>query len=319
MNQNIAPRSFFQHKRVWVVFVVTIILALYVSKQIINADKLEFIKSFSSTNAQLFMDSFKLPIGIIAAGLSVLLLLATQHRSEQTAEQIKLTNQANRNLLIQNTQKNYYDSIADFEKYIDSNFHSDVIKIKNKRQLYKLFFPNNSHEKVEPYITAGIYKQEVKFFTTKFDRNVAYVLSSEEYETPKQKFEVLINHFILNIEDRYSVHLNVNVLKEGAQAKNELAKITKAVRELLTFCLKYTQSNEIVTIEGSYIFSLQSWADFRTYINENHNKNIEDFTVIEGGPNGFNGEIQLLNGEDRTKIEENIELEKNTAMKLVFE
>ena len=107
MSQNLAPRSFFQHKRVWVVFIVTFTLAFCISRQIIVADNLQYAENFGEESAQLFMDSFKLPIRIVAAGLSVLLLFATQHRSEQTAEQIKLTNQANENSLSQNTLRNY--------------------------------------------------------------------------------------------------------------------------------------------------------------------------------------------------------------------
>jgi hypothetical protein len=299
MNQNIAPRSFFQHKRVWIVFVVTIILALYVSKQIINADKLEFIKSFSSTNAQLFMDSFKLPIGIIAAGLSVLLLLATQHRSEQTAEQIKLTNQANRNSLAQNTLKNYYDSIADFEKYIDKNFHSDVINIKNKRQLYNLFFPNNSYKNVKPYVDEGVYIQLVRVFIKDFETNVSYILGSDDEETPKAKFQALINRFILIIRNRYGIHLTDDVFKEKTQAEQEFAKVTKEVRELLTYCLSYTPSNGIVVVTNSYIFSLQTWADFKIYINKNHKEGIKDFTVKSNELDGFGGEVKLEDNEER--------------------
>ena len=152
--------------------IFTLGLALYVSNQIIDADNLKIAENFGATNAQLFMDSFKLPIGIIAAGLSILLLLATQHRSEQTAEQIRLTNEANANSLTQNTLKNYYESISDFEKYIDTNFHSDLIKIKNKRQLYKLFFPDNSHEHVIPYTTVDIFKSNVSSFIKLSEENI---------------------------------------------------------------------------------------------------------------------------------------------------
>jgi len=254
MNQNIAPRSFFQHKRVWVVFVVTLILALYVSKQIINADKLEFIKSFGSTNAQLFMDSFKLPIGIIAAGLSVLLLFATQHRSEQTAEQIKLS-------LAQNTLRNYYDSIADFEKYIKESYHSNVLEIKNKRQLYKLFFPKNSHTSVCPYTTIEIYKKNVNRFLEEVNENIK--TNKKNNENVAEVLESIINNFISMSKIRYGVNIKSDAFSPlGSTPLKDYLKVTDDIRNLLTFCMEYTPSNGIVVIGNSRVCNLSEWIDF---------------------------------------------------------
>jgi hypothetical protein len=299
MSQDKTPKTFFRHKRVIAVVIITLLLVAYITNQIIVTDNLKLVEKLGKEDAELFMESFKLPIGILAAGLSLLLLLATQHRSEQTAEQIKLTNKANKLLLVQNTLKNYYDSIADFEKYVDNNFHSDVIEIKNKRQLYQLFFPNNSYENVDPYTTKDIYIQRVNVFLNDFNQNVQHVLSSVDNETPKLKFQLLINMFILNIKSRYSIHLTDNAFREDTQADDELAKITKEVRELLTFCLNYTPSNGIVVMEGSYIFSLISWANFRKYINENHTEAIKDFKVIKNKHVRFDGEIKLTDNKER--------------------
>jgi len=299
MNQNIKPKSLFQHRRVRLVISVTLLLALGVTWKIIVTDNLTFIANFGAENAQIVMDSFKLPIGIIAAGLSLLLLFATQHRSEQTVEQINLTNKANANLLAQNTLKNYYDSIADFEKYVDNNFHSDLIDIKNKRQLYKLFFPNNSYKNVEPYITKETYIQQVNSFIGNFEQNLLSVMSAEDIDSPKLKFQRLINHFILNIKDRYSVHLTEKVFIENSQANDEFAKITKEVRELLTFCLNYTPSNGIVIVAESYVFSLKSWAEFKKYIKENHTHTVKDFTIISNENEEFDGEVKLIDNKER--------------------
>jgi len=299
MSQNNKTKNFFQHRRVRLVISITLLLALSISIQIIIGDNLSFSNDYGADGAQLFMDSFKLPIGIIAAGLSLLLLFATQHRSEQTAEQIKLTNKANKNLLAQNTLKNYYDSIADFEKYVDNNFHSDLIDIKNKRQLYKLFFPNNSYENVEPYIKKDIYIQQVNQFISDFETNISHALSSEYNDTPRLKFQLVINHFLLNIKSRYSIHLTDIAFRKNSEAEAEFAKLTKEVRELLTFCLNYTPSNGVVVITGSYIYSLNSWDAFKCYIDENHSSTIKDFTVIQNEIDGLDGQIKLTDERER--------------------
>ncbi|NQZ83750.1 MAG: hypothetical protein HRT52_22360 [Colwellia sp.] len=262
MNKNKTPKSFFRQLHVWIVMIFTLGLALYVSNQIIDADNLKIAENFGATNAQLFMDSFKLPIGIIAAGLSILLLLATQHRSEQTAEQIRLTNEANANSLTQNTLKNYYESISDFEKYIDTNFHSDLIKIKNKRQLYKLFFPDNSHEHVIPYTTVDIFKSNVSSFIKLSEENIKINTVLEERKNKQEQLQLIINTFISNVATRYGVYTTADAFPDNKNAIEQFKKVTDEVRELLYFCTHYTPSNGIVVISNSYLFSLPIWKSF---------------------------------------------------------
>jgi hypothetical protein len=68
------------------VFWLTLVASLVTFGIISHHDKIIFTSSFGADDALLFIDSFKLPIGIWAVGLPILLLLATQHRSEQTAK-----------------------------------------------------------------------------------------------------------------------------------------------------------------------------------------------------------------------------------------
>jgi hypothetical protein len=270
MEQNKTSKSFFQHKRVWIITFVTLLLAFCIAGQIIVSDNLIYAKDFGKTDAKLFMDSFKLPIGIVAAGLSVLLLFATQHRSEQTAEQIKLTNEANKNSLTQNTLRNYYDSITDFEKYITESFHSEIIEIKNKRQLYKLFFPENSYQSVCPYTTTNIYKNNVKSFLELVKNNIE--TNKKDKENTLETFEGMINDFILMAKTRYGANIKINndsgmrSIKRVSGKRhlpiNDYILITDEVRKLLTFCLDYTPSNGIVVIVGSRVCDLGEWKDF---------------------------------------------------------
>jgi hypothetical protein len=256
MSQNLAPRSFFQHKRVWVVFIVTFTLAFCISRQIIVADNLQYAENFGEESAQLFMDSFKLPIRIVAAGLSVLLLFATQHRSEQTAEQIKLTNQANENSLSQNTLRNYYDSIADFEKYINESYHSEVLEIKNKRLLYKRFFPNNSYKSVSPYTTKEAYENNVTYFLNQVNNLIKDC--REKYEDEAVMFQNIILNFISSTKINYGVDISTKAFQTNSPVEDFL-EITMEVRKLLTFCMEYTPSNGVIVIVNSTVHYLDEW------------------------------------------------------------
>ena len=53
MNQNIKPKSLFQHRRVRLVISVTLLLALGVTWKIIVTDNLTFIANFGAENAQI--------------------------------------------------------------------------------------------------------------------------------------------------------------------------------------------------------------------------------------------------------------------------
>lgn len=232
-----------------------------VTDQIISSDNLIYAENFGALDAKMFMDSFKLPIGILAAGLSLILLLATQHRSAQTAEQIRLTIEANNNFLAQNTLRNYYDSITDFEKYINESYHSDILEIKNKRQLYKLFFPNNSHASVSPYTTKEIYIKNVERFLDGVNSQIK--MCRESYEDEAVMFQNVINQFISSARVNYGVNINSNIFKVDKPV-DAFLNMTSEVRQLLTFCMEYTPSNGAIIITNSSVYYLDEWQSIQS-------------------------------------------------------
>lgn len=89
-----------------------------------------------------FLVVFRFPLGILAIIIPVIALLAANHRSEQTKEQIKVTNE-------QNIFSNYYKHIDEFSKYIalkDGGFENGI-KVE----------PRYSHSLVFPYAKDGDY------------------------------------------------------------------------------------------------------------------------------------------------------------------
>ncbi len=85
-----------------------------------------------------FLTDFKFPIGVLAMLIPVVALLATNHRSEQTREQIRVAES-------QNTFSNHYKHIEEFEKYAERYAEQfENVKISNIRDLYAELFPASS-------------------------------------------------------------------------------------------------------------------------------------------------------------------------------
>lgn len=265
MKIDISQKALFQLFRVWFVIFLTLCCALFITYKIMNGSNLELIDIHGAINTKLVMATFKLPVTIIAAGLSLLLLLATQHRSVQTAEQIKLTNEANENSIAQNTLRNYYDSITDFDKYLTDNFSSDLLYIRNKRRLYTHFFPENTHKKVIPYVTKETHLAQVNQYITLCNDNVKYHM--KDNNDPVETLECVINTFLAMIKNRYGLNIKNNVFNEGDLVMNNFQAITIETRNMLTFCMDYTPSNGLVMISNSVFMAEQPWKDLVSLVN----------------------------------------------------
>lgn len=107
---------------------------------------------------------FKFPIGVLATLIPIIALLATNHRSEQTKEQIKLA-------LDNNNFTNYFKHLSEFESYIEKHKTKSDIKFKSLRNLHKLIFPQSkkgnfrvSGELISEITT--VIKEAVKYANT---------------------------------------------------------------------------------------------------------------------------------------------------------
>lgn len=91
---------------------------------------------FSYDGFNHFLVVFRFPLGILALIIPIIALLAANHRSEQTKEQIRVTND-------QNIFSNYYKHFEEFSKYVD-NHKSEDIKILDVdvRYAHGVIFPH---------------------------------------------------------------------------------------------------------------------------------------------------------------------------------
>lgn len=105
--------------------------------------------NFSYEGFNLFLIIFRFPIGLLALLIPVVAVLAANHRSAQTKEQMRLTKKQ-----IKKTQKqikittennafsNYFKHSEEFEKHIKPRTLEIGITSKNPRKLHRILFPD---------------------------------------------------------------------------------------------------------------------------------------------------------------------------------
>ncbi|NQY65679.1 MAG: hypothetical protein HRT38_18665 [Alteromonadaceae bacterium] len=115
-------KSFFQLLIVWFSFIIIILISIFLAYGISEDEK--YIGCMSAICYKTFIESYKLPIGIMSLLIPVGALFAAQHRSEQYIAQIdKMENQ--------NNFINYYKHLEEFNEYIKNNeLLKDVSKVR---------------------------------------------------------------------------------------------------------------------------------------------------------------------------------------------
>lgn len=126
--------SFLSLKILWVVVSIHIILAILISLTIAYNSNLAINLNYIGVN--FFVEIFKVPLAILALIIPMVALLAANHRSVQTKEQIQITSE-------QNVFSNHYKHLEEFEKYCTSIFDHDADKILKPRQLHAKIFCNS--------------------------------------------------------------------------------------------------------------------------------------------------------------------------------
>ncbi|OQJ92317.1 hypothetical protein EM89_010320 [Vibrio parahaemolyticus] len=99
---------------------------------------------FSADGFNYFISTFRFPIAILALIIPIIALLAANHRSEQTKEQIRAANQ-------QNIFTNYYKHLEEFKKYVDTLKIPSVTDIEI-RKLHRELFPDALDGNLSPNI-----------------------------------------------------------------------------------------------------------------------------------------------------------------------
>jgi len=156
-----AKKDFFNLKIVQVFSFGLIISSVLVCSTILCQENLSW--DFSSEGFNNILSIFKVPLGILALLIPIIALLATNHRSVQSVEQIKVAE-------AQNNFSNSFKHLEEFNKYMEDVIKCDwLITVKDNFAIHRKLFPNvrNGDYRIDDDIKnklINIYDDLVGFF-----------------------------------------------------------------------------------------------------------------------------------------------------------
>lgn len=240
-------KSFLNLKILWIVVVIHFFLAAIFSILIINNSNLT--PSYDYTGFNNALNIFKIPLGILALIIPIVALLAANHRSEQTKEQMRLASE-------NNNFSNFYKHTEEFESYLSEHEESKT-KIALPRKFHRVVFPEAKH---------GNFKVGEKIGSQIDERLLEIILASAGLNDQKTWIEtadwldILIRRFAdaFYIKSYYSSTSGNNIpvfertlfIPEG-DVKNliiAIKNISEKIRDALLFDEHYEPSELITKI-----------------------------------------------------------------------
>ncbi len=230
-------KSFLSLKILWTVVAAHTIVALLITSTIFYTSDLSPNYTYIGLNNVLTI--FKIPLGVMALIIPIVALLAANHRSEQTKEQMRLTSE-------NNDFSNFYKHTAEFESYL-SEHSEEKVKISLPRKFHRLAFPDakRGNFRVSSKINDNIES------TLKTIIKVSTGLNSKESWQPELLLlDRMITHYadtfhIKNYKENSGSVLNIDgeqvIVPEG-NVKNiiiSISTISKKIRDALLFDDRY--------------------------------------------------------------------------------
>jgi hypothetical protein len=184
-----------------------------------------------------FVDFFKVPLGTLALLIPIMALLATNHRSVQTKEQIRISN-------LQNNFINHFKRVEEFEKYCKREGSHASNRVTNARSLYSVIYPesmNGDYSISEAYNTAlSEFLQNVVEHSALFKSGdmEKYIEAINKINLEIMKFGLFGYMGLNEIEVRV---FNYNGKEAGLRSGNlevnmrEVSHIVSAVVDVLSF------------------------------------------------------------------------------------
>ncbi|WAJ71447.1 hypothetical protein [Catenovulum adriaticum] len=135
MNKNSTHNNLFQLKAFWLSISIPILLALVLS--VFFFFKLNLSMCYSDKCFEYFWTLFRLPIGIASLAIPFAAIVASNHRTQQTAESIRVSMQNNNFSNYYKHREVFFETLKELENRYNINF-------SNKSKLYRRLFPSNS-------------------------------------------------------------------------------------------------------------------------------------------------------------------------------
>lgn len=280
LKRHFDPRkSFFELTVVKATFVVIVALSIFFALVIIYNSDLKSDLSYSGFNN--FLEIFKVPLGTFALLIPSVALLAANHRSEQTREQI-LTAQS------QNNFSNYFKHIEEFEKFCnEQNFNK--AKVVNVRRLHDVIF-GGAKEGI--YDVCEQFREDIDSIISDFFR----LCEAFEYEDSAFKLDNILEldtlkktimaHYGISLSERRSgnnlSHNNRNVFFADGKLELFLKEFKVLIQYVILIsrfggkAIKTDKTEEICNIMFSCISS-----DNISVSKNFHPFNIKDFIFVD--------------------------------------
>ncbi|AWB57388.1 hypothetical protein [Colwellia sp. Arc7-D] len=260
-----SEKSLFQllsfHIALWAPITIAILFSIY----ILNTSNLIFKSGFSGLNNA--WDIFKVPLAIFSLAFPSVALITANHRSIQSKNQIELT-------VKQNMLKNYYDSIDDFEQYVESfTFKSNLI-YRNKRVLYRKIFPLNTPKSVTTTVDKNTlieikiyYKNAVHNILKDIENRIYLQKNQIEYADIIVIVAELYKKLKLNWLINFGVGIDESRFKESDSVIETIHNLTNEFYSLLSYCIEYSMTeNGFVISEHQSFLNSESWLEFQRKI-----------------------------------------------------
>lgn len=202
-------KSFIELPIVWGIIIAIALVAFFVALVIITNSPLSY--DFTSDGFNYFLSAFKFPLGILALIIPIVALLAANHRSEQTKEQIRVTN-------LQNVFSNHYKHIEEFKKYVEG-LNIESINDLRIRKLHKKMFPRSFQ---------GVHSIDADL-TREFAQGCEYILKNINMTRDPMNRVLAVNHidYLMNLfcVDDVKETPNMSYDKSVAYIKSHLSSL----------------------------------------------------------------------------------------------
>ncbi|WP_214508945.1 hypothetical protein [Pseudomonas brassicacearum] len=244
MNRNLFDpnTSFLNLRIVRVTFGYLLAIALAITLAIIYNGNLTTNFSYIGFNTALTI--FKVPLGILASIIPIIALLATNHRSEQTKEQIRLT--------IENANfSNYYKHTEEFEVFIEKHALKDSLKIEYPRKLHKIIFPyaKKGNYRVPSSINSHIDECLIKILdATKGIENRSGNEWRKALLSMRDPVNSFAKHYQISMPSQSGKSISFgtdSILVPGGKIRNlfkHIGQVTVTLKDALLFDENYTPS-----------------------------------------------------------------------------
>ncbi|WP_067522937.1 hypothetical protein [Endozoicomonas ascidiicola] len=253
-------KSFLSLKILWIVISIHFSIALLISLAIIL--NLESKLDFSHSGFNNFLLIFKVPLSILALTIPIIALLAANHRSEQTKEQMRLASQ-------QNDFSNYFKHLEEFEKYCTHIFNVKSARLKSPRKYHDLAFPLSKNG---IFIASKNFTEQADKFIEEFI-DISDKLKEGEVEERNQTLADL-QRVLSNYSEFYQVTSygsgggsRINIGENGitipdGNIKNflyQIHTITTVINNSLSFDTAYTPSDTFKMILSLKLSVIPDW------------------------------------------------------------